>query len=135
MKSGRKREYDVMNMQEVLLDAGECFLEETGDSNFARLHVTIERAQAMPGQGITGMFNYGYGFGLWVGLLVGIGFSYTLVRPQRWKKVMLADMAKDKGASVLRAKQLFPNVAEQLKLVKDHNKAEALLLAEYGRRL
>ena len=48
---------------------------------------------------------------------------------------MLADMAKDKGASLLRAKQLFPQCAAQLQLVKDHNKAEALLIAAYGQRL
>lgn len=103
-------------------------------SDVAAFHVFLEQVHSMPKQGVASSFNFGRGFGLWEGLLAGMRFPYTLVSPQRWKKAMLADMAKDKGASVLRAKQLFPNCVEQLKLVKDHNKAEALLLAEYGRR-
>lgn len=122
-------------MQEILLGAGEQYLEETGKSNFLDLHVILEQVHAMPKQGVASSFNFGRGLGLWEGLIVGIGFPYTLVSPQRWKKKMLADMGKDKGASVLRAKQMFPSIASELKLVKDHNKAEALLLAAWGQQL
>ncbi|KKL94604.1 hypothetical protein LCGC14_1863010 [marine sediment metagenome] len=142
INTGGKRDYDSANMQEILLEA----LDRTVDAeNLPKgtnveplglhLHAYVERAQAMPKQGVTSMFNYGKGFGLWLGLLVGIGIPYTLVTPQRWKKIMLSDMAKDKGASMLRAKQLFPQCAAQLQLVKDHNKAEALLIAAYGQQL
>lgn len=51
----------------------------------------------------------------------------------RFKK-LLADMRQDKGASRVRAQQLFPNAAAQFAMVKDDGKAEAVLLAEYGRR-
>ena len=129
-------------MQEILLEAldhavdAENLPEGTNVEPLGlHLHAYIERAQAMPKQGVTSMFNYGKGFGLWLGLLIGIGIPYTLVSPIRWKKVMLPDMAKDKGASLLRAKQLFPQCSAQLQLVKDHNKAEALLIAAYGQQL
>lgn len=131
IKTGGKRDYDSANMQEILLEAVGYVDEPLG----LHLHAYIERAQAMPKQGVTSMFNYGKGFGLWLGLLIGIGIPYTLVSPRRWKAVMLSDMGKDKGASLLRAKQLFPQCISQLQLVKDHGKAEALLIAAYGQRL
>ena len=118
-------------MQEILLEAANYAGEPLG----LHLHAYIERAQAMPKQGVTSMFNYGKGFGLWLGLLIGIGIPYTLVSPRSWRKIMMLDMAKDKGASLLRAKQLFPGCTHQLQLVKDHNKAEALLIAAYGQRI
>ncbi len=142
IKTGGKRDYDSANMQEILLEAldravdAENLPEGTNVEPLGlHLHAYIERAQAMPKQGVTSMFNYGKGFGLWLGLLIGIGIPYTLVSPRRWKAVMLPDTAKDKGASLLRAKQLFPQCVSQLQLVKDHGKAEALLIAAYGQRL
>jgi len=131
IKTGGKRDYDGMHMQEILLEAISYVEEPLG----LHLHAYIERAQAMPKQGTTSMFNYGKGYGLWLGLLIGIGIPHTLVSPRRWKMAMMADMAKDKGASLLRAKQLFPQCASQLQLVKDHDKAEALLIAAYGQQL
>ncbi|KKN19697.1 hypothetical protein LCGC14_0943180 [marine sediment metagenome] len=142
IKTGGKRDYDSANMQELLLEALELAVEAENlpkgtnvEPLGLHLHAYIERAQAMPKQGVTSMFNYGKGFGLWLGLLRGIGIPHTLVSPRRWKAVMLSDMPKDKGASLLRAKQLFPLCTSQLQLVKDHNKAEALLIAAYGQRL
>ncbi len=129
-------------MQEILLEALDCAVDAENlpegtnvEPLGLHLHAYIERAQAMPKQGVTSMFNYGKGFGLWLGLLIGIGLPYTLVSPRRWKAAMLSDMPKDKGASILRAKQLFPQCASQLQLVKHHNRAEAPLIAAYGQRL
>ncbi len=140
IKTGGKRDYDSANMQEILLDAVSVArlqdrLLPKAEPLGLYLHAYIERAQAMPKQGTTSMFNYGKGYGLWLGLLIGIGIPHTLVSPRRWKMAMMADMAKDKGASLLRAKQLFPQCASQLQLVKDHDKAEALLIAAYGQQL
>ncbi len=131
VKSGGKREYDGANMLEILVEA----LRKSGGVSPIRLHAYVERAQAMPKQGVTSTFNYGKGYGLWLGLLIGLGIPYTLVSPRTWRKVMMPDMAKDKGASLLRAKQLFPLARHHLQLVKDHDKAEALLIAAYGRQL
>ncbi len=127
IKSGGKREYDGARMHEILVEAQPPM--------GVVLHAYVERAQAMPKQGVTSTFNYGKGYGLWLGLLIGLGIPYTLVSPRTWRKVMMPDMAKDKGASLLRAKQLFPAVRRYLQLVKDHDKAEALLIAAYGRQL
>lgn len=60
--------------------------------------------------------------------------SFEIVNPQTWKRAMMPGEARDKEAARLRAIQLFPSVAEDLKRKKDHNRAEALLLAEWGRR-
>ncbi len=88
----------------------------------------------MPGQGVVSMFSMGYGYGLLLGVIVALEIPYTLVAPQTWKKAMLFDMpARDKAASLARAKQLFPTMSGEIG--KHHGKAEALLIAEYGKRL
>ncbi len=99
------------------------------------IHAIIERSQAMPKQGVSSTFKVGVGYGIWLGLLVAIGIPYTEVRPNIWKAKMLAGKGKDKGASIIRAKQLFPQISNELTLVKHHNKAEALLLAAYGQQI
>ena len=58
-----------------------------------------------------------------------------LVSPQRWKKEIMADQGKEKSAARFKAMTLFPSLADQLKLVKHDGRAEALLMAEYARRL
>ena len=100
-----------------------------------RSHAYLEAVHAMPGQGVTSMFRMGYGFGLWVGMLSALKIPYSCVAPQTWKRIMLPDMGKDKGASRLRAMQLFPHQAECFQRVKDDGRADAALLSEYGRRL
>lgn len=97
------------------------------------LHVTLERVSSMPGQGVTSMFNFGMGFGMWQGLLAALEIPYSLVAPVTWKRQMMPDMQKEKGASIQRVGQLFPEAAKQLTRKKDHGKADALLLAAYGR--
>lgn len=93
-------------------------------------HVYMEKAQAMPHQ--KGMFNYGRLFGEIIGVLKAREISYTLVPPQRWKKVELKDMSPDKESSVIRVNQLYPS----LKLKKTHHgKSDAILIARYGARI
>jgi len=99
------------------------------------LCVTLEKVGAMPGQGVTSMFSFGRGLGLWEGILNALLIPYTMVRPVTWKKAMLGDMGKAKSMARLRAMQLFPSATGQLSRKKDDGRAEALLLAEYGRRL
>jgi len=95
-------------------------------------HAVIEKAQAMPKQGTVSMFRYGVAYGFIRGLLKTMRIPYTLIHPKTWKKEMMPDMGKDKGASILRVQQLFPTT--ELTRKKDHNIADAILLAEYGRR-
>ena len=93
-------------------------------------HVFIEKAQSMPGQGVSSTGKYMMGFGIIRGICVGLGLPYTLVTPQAWKKAMMKGMGKEKGASIVRAKQLYPKLVLDRK--KDHGKADALLIACYG---
>lgn len=100
--------------------------------NYQLSHVAIEKAQAMPKQGCVSMFRYGDGYGQIKGICAAFVLKYTLVTPQAWKKRMMAGMDKGKGASIVRAKQLF-NFTPKSKT--DHGRAEAILIAEYGRLL
>jgi len=101
---------------------------------FKNAHCFIEKVGAMPGQGVTSMFNFGKGFGLWIGILAALEIPYTLVTPQAWKKAMMQGIG-DKDAARGRAQQLFPSKSKELSRKKDIGRADALLIAEYGRRL
>ena len=94
----------------------------------------VEDVHAMPRQGSASTFSLGTGWGLWIGILAGLGIPYDLVSPARWKREMMDGMGKEKDAARLRAMQLFPALSEQLALKKHHGRAEALLIAEYRRR-
>ncbi len=99
--------------------------------------VFIEKVHAMPKQGVSSSFNFGTGFGLWIGICAGLGLRYELVTPQRWQKEMLAGMQGGKDASCIRAQELFPEAdlkrGPRSKKLHD-GRADALLICEYGRR-
>jgi crossover junction endodeoxyribonuclease RuvC len=90
----------------------------------------LENVHARPGQGVVSMFRFGVGVGLWQGILAAMKIPVTLISPQAWKKAML--VGKDKGASIVRANQLYPNIPLSK---KDDGMAEALLLATYLRQM
>lgn len=92
--------------------------------------VYIEKAQAMPGQGVTSMFKYGMHYGHLTGMLALLRIPYVEVSPQTWKRVM--GLTAEKADSRAMAQKLFPEASLSRK--KDHGRAEALLLAEFGRR-
>ena len=99
--------------------------------------VFIEKAQSMPGQGVSSCFNYGAGWGILRGICAGIGIPYTLIHPTTWKRTMCRDVPKGKDASIIVAKRLWPNVSllPTPRSRKDNDgMADALLIAEYGRR-
>jgi crossover junction endodeoxyribonuclease RuvC len=122
VKIGKKREYDLVEMNKLI--SNPLFGEK----------VYIEKAQAMPKQGTVSMFSYGLGYGAWIALCVANGIPYQLVAPQTWKKAMLRDMPKGKGASIIKAKQLCPsiNLVPPGGRRDNHNLAEAYLIAKYG---
>lgn len=95
----------------------------------------LEKVGAMPGQGVTSMFNFGHNFGLIEGMLISNQVPYELVPPQKWKKEF--SVTKDKSTSINVCKKLFPNI--NLKRTDRSQKdddgiAEAVLMAEYARR-
>lgn len=100
-------------------------------------HIFIERVHSMPGQGVASCFTFGMGYGILQGLCAGLHLPHTLVLPTTWKKVMCRDVPKGKGASILVAKRMWPdvNLLPTPKSKKDdHGIADALCIAEYGRR-
>ncbi len=95
----------------------------------------LEHVHAMPKQGVTSTFNFGLNFGFIQGVLKAYSIPYELVTPQKWKKEF--SVTADKNTSIQVAKRLFPdtNLKATERSRKDHDgMAEALLLAEYGRR-
>jgi crossover junction endodeoxyribonuclease RuvC len=97
--------------------------------------VVLESVHSMPKQGVASSFSFGQGLGMWQGIIAAYGLPLEMPSPQRWKKEILADQGKDKDASRFKAAQLFPALSSQLARVKDDGRAEAILMAEYGRRL
>ena len=95
----------------------------------------VEQVHAMPNQGVTSMFNFGKSFGYILGVLDACNIETKLVSPQKWKKEFNLD--SDKQKSIDTAKKLFPdvNLFRTNRCKKEHDgMAEALLIAEYGRR-
>ena len=95
----------------------------------------LEHVHSMPKQGVASSFCFGEGKGMWEGILAAFEIPTELVSPQRWKKAIMADQGKEKSAARFEAMALFPSLADHLKLVKHDGRAEALLMAEYGKRL
>ena len=99
------------------------------------LRCVLEKVNAMPGQGVVSMFNFGQNYGFIQGVLKAYEIPYELVTPQKWKKEF--SCTSDKNTSIEVCKRLFPNVNLKAtdRCKKDHDGlAEALLIAEYGRR-
>ncbi len=93
----------------------------------------IEEVGAMPGQGVTSMFSFGYSAGLIRGVLCALEIPTELVRPAKWQKTF-GLTNKDKGDSRNLAIQKWPAHAKEFSRVKDDGKAEACLIAEYYRQ-
>jgi crossover junction endodeoxyribonuclease RuvC len=91
--------------------------------------VIVEKVSAMPGQGVTSMFNFGRSFGVVEGVVAALQIPITYVTPQRWKSALR--LSSDKGESRRLATQLWPQHADQWSRVKDDGRAEAALLAHY----
>jgi hypothetical protein len=75
------------------------------------------------------MFNYGVGYGAYLGILTALEIPFQEVRPQTWKKAY--SLNSEKSRSIIVAQQLFPGAD----IGKKDGRAEALLLAEYARRI
>lgn len=90
----------------------------------------VERVSARPGEAASGAFCFGYTSGCIMGVLGALGIPVTQPTPVKWKRAML--LGSDKDLSRARAIELFPEAAVRLARKKDHDRAEALLLAYWG---
>jgi len=94
------------------------------------IRVVIEQVSAMPGQGVTSMFNFGQSFGILKGICSAMQLPMFFIRPAKWKKYFgLINSQKD--ASRTRAIEIFPYFSTQLSKKKDSNKADAILIASF----
>ena len=94
------------------------------------IRVVIEQVSAMPGQGVTSMFNFGQSFGILKGLCSAMQLPMYFVRPTKWKKYFNL-INSEKDASRTRAIEIFPYFSSQLSKKKDSNKADAILIASF----
>ena len=92
--------------------------------------VIIEQVSAMPGQGVTSMFNFGQSFGILKGICSAMQLSMYFVRPAKWKKYFNL-INSEKDASRTKAIEIFPYFSSQLLRKKDSNKADAILIASF----
>ena len=98
-------------------------------SNNEEISVVIEQVNAMPGQGVTSMFNFGQTFGAIKGICATLQLPIFFVRPSKWKKHFeLINSSKD--ASRTKAIEMYPKLSSEL-AKKDVNKSDAILIARF----
>ena len=94
------------------------------------IKVVIEQVSAMPGQGVTSMFNFGQSFGVLKGIFSAMQIPMDFVSPVKWKKYFnLINTQKD--SSRTKAIEIFPYFSSNLSKKKDSNKADAILIASF----
>ena len=94
------------------------------------IKVVVEQVSAMPGQGVTSMFNFGQSFGILKGICSAMQLPMYFVRPAKWKKYFNL-INSEKDASRTRAIEIFPYFSSNLSRKKDSNKADAILIASF----
>ena len=92
--------------------------------------VVVEHVNAMPGQGVTSMFNFGQSFGVIKGICSALSLPIYFVRPTKWKKHFNL-IKTNKDASRTKVIQVYPEISSKLSRKKDSNKADAILIARY----
>ena len=98
--------------------------------DFNDASVVVEQVNAMPGQGVTSMFNFGQTFGAIKGICAALGLPIYFVRPAKWKKHFdLINSSKD--ASRTKVIEMYPLFSSQLSRKKDVNKSDAILIARF----
>ena len=125
MTEGKKNKKQVNGSQiynEILKRVNKL---ETND-----IRVIVEQVSAMPGQGVTSMFNFGQSFGILKGICSAMQLPIYFVRPAKWKKYFNL-INSEKDASRTRAIEIFPYFSSQLSKKKDANKADAILIASF----
>lgn len=93
----------------------------------------VERVGARPGEGAVGAFSFGHGFGTVLAVLATLSHPTRLVQPAVWKRWAAIPPGADKQAAIGVAARMVPTASSHLTLKKHHGRADAVLLAEYGR--
>ena len=125
MTEGKKNKKQVNGSQIV-----NEISEKIKELDKREIKVVIEQVSAMPGQGVTSMFNFGQSFGILKGVCSAMQLPMYFVRPAKWKKYFNL-INSEKDASRARAIEIFPYFSSQLSRKKDSNKADAILIASF----
>jgi len=124
MSEGKKNKNQLNSAQLVNIIKKHIILGKT--------FVIVEQVSAMPGQGVTSMFNFGQTFGSIKGICAALNLPIFYVRPAKWKKHFeLINSSKD--ASRTKVIEMYPSISGRLSRKKDVNKADAILIARYFR--
>jgi len=92
--------------------------------------IVVEHVNAMPGQGVTSMFNFGQSFGVIKGVCSALSLPIYFVRPTKWKRHFNL-IKTNKDASRTKVIEIYPEISSKLSRKKDSNKADAILIARY----
>ena len=123
MAEGKKNKKQLNSAQ--LVNIIKTNIEKNED-----IAVVVEQVNAMPGQGVTSMFNFGQTFGALKGICAALELPIFFVRPSKWKKHFeLINSSKD--ASRTKAIEMYPKLSNQLSKKKDVNKSDAILIARF----
>jgi len=99
-------------------------------NNDKKVVVVVEHVNAMPGQGVTSMFNFGQSFGVIKGICAALSLPIYFVRPSKWKKHFNL-IKTNKDASRTKVIEVYPEISSKLHRKKDSNRADAILIALY----
>ena len=125
MAEGKKNKRQV-NGQQIFNEFSKRIELYSNDN----IKVVVEKVSAMPGQGVTSMFNFGQSFGVIKGICAAMQLPIFFVTPAKWKKYFdLINTQKD--ASRTKAIEIFPKISPILSKKKDSNKADAILIASF----
>ena len=123
MAEGKKNKKQLNNAQLVNIIRENSI----GDEEIA---VVVEQVNAMPGQGVTSMFNFGQTFGSIKGICAALNLPIFFVRPSKWKKYFeLINSSKDSRRT--KVIEMYPSLSSLLTKKKDVNKSDAILIARY----
>jgi len=125
MSEGKKNKKQLNSAQLVKL-----LKDNIDNENNEEISIVVEQVNAMPGQGVTSMFNFGQTFGAIKGICAAMGLPIFFVRPSKWKKYFeLINSSKD--SSRTKVIEMYPLLSDALSKKKDVNKADAILIARY----
>ena len=125
MSVGKKNKSQV-NGSQIFNEVQKVTLNE----NKKEVLAVIEQVSAMPGQGVTSMFNFGQSFGVLKGVFSAMQIPMDFVTPVKWKKFFNL-INKNKDSSRTKAIEIFPYISSKLSRKKDANKEDAILIASF----
>ena len=125
-----KRQVNGAEVSNILVKEMHNSKSLTTENYEDKAKVIVEHVTAMPGQGVTSMFNFGQSFGVIKGVCAALKMPIHFVRPMKWKKHFNL-IKTNKDASRTKVIEIYPNISSKLPRKKDANKADAILIAKY----